>query len=55
MTFEEIISFSAKLQEDICNSINIPPATVHVLCFKMGSMMSVAEVFLNKIMAHTAG
>jgi len=53
MRFKEIMSFSAKLQEDICNSIDIPRASVHVLCFKKGSMMSVAEVFLNRIMVHT--
>ena len=46
-------SFIAQLQEDICSAVEVPRATVQVLCFKKGSMMSVAEVLLNKVIDHS--
>jgi hypothetical protein len=46
-------AFSSQLLDDICSSLKVPRATVHVLCFKKGSMLSVAEVFLNRILDHS--
>lgn len=40
---------------DICSSICVPRATVHVLCFTKGSMVSMAEVLLNRIVVHAPG
>ena len=48
-----LMSFSSQLQEDLCHSLKIPRATVHVLCFKKGSMMSWAEILLNKVVDHS--
>jgi hypothetical protein len=46
-------SFIAQLQEDICFALHVPRATVQVLLFKRGSMVSVAEVLLNTIIDHS--